>query len=331
MQRAVTLAPGLALCLSVAVVAAWLAQQLGGPQVLYALVFGLVLNRLSRVSRLVPGLVACSRGVLRVGVALLGARISLPVLSGLGMAAAGLVAVGVVATVLVGLALSRLLRRPLHEGLISGGAVGICGVSAALAVSSVFPQRPEVERFTLMVAAGVTLLSSVAMIAYPMLAQILGLGSVATALFLGGSIHDVAQVVAAGLMLSQPVADSATVVKLFRVALLVPVVMFIALLLRAQARAGALARPTASLPGFLLAFCGLAVLGSAGAIPPTVTTLATEASRWMLAMAIAAIGIRTSPRELFTLGWVPVLMLLIESVFIAALVLLGIWLVALGA
>jgi uncharacterized integral membrane protein (TIGR00698 family) len=303
-----------------------MAQQYGGPQVLYALLIGLALHTVGSVGTLAAGVDFCSRTLLRLGVALLGARITLPVIFELGPKSALAIALAVALTIGLGWLLARALRLPPEHGLVSGGAVAICGVSAALALASIFPRRPELERFTLLVAAGVTLLSTVAMILYPLATGALGFSVVQSGLFLGGSIHDVAQVVAAGMIVSQDAADSATVVKLFRVALLVPVVLALALAvgMRSRAAGDARARPPL-LPAFLLAFCALVALSSAGAIPPPVVEAASSASRWLLVIAIAAVGVKSSPAELVRMGWAPAILLVSETVFIGALVLAGAW------
>ena len=320
------LLPGLLLCLTVAMAAGFMSNQYGGPHGLYALLLGLALHTVGSEGALAAGVTFCSRTLLRLGVALLGARITLPVIFDLGWQSALLIALAVTLTIAVGWTLSRLLRLPLEQGIISGGAVAICGVSAALALASVFPRKPETERFTLLVAAGVTLLSTLAMVVYPLIATALELSVVQQAIFLGGSIHDVAQVVAAGMMLSQGSADSATVVKLFRVALLVPVMLALALAIGVRSRAsdGQAAR-SRLLPWFLLAFCALAALSSAGFIAPPAVSAASAASRWLLVIAIAAVGVKSSPGELIRMGWAPAVLLIGETVFIGTLVLAGAW------
>jgi uncharacterized integral membrane protein (TIGR00698 family) len=325
--RARALVPGLLVCLTVAMAAGFMSQQYGGPQVLYALLIGLALHTVGSEGALTAGVDFCSRTLLRLGVALLGARITLPVIFDLGPTSAVLIAVAVTLTIGLGWLLSRVLRLPLEQGVISGVAVGICGVSAALALASIFPRKPETERFTLVIAAGVTLMSTVAMVVYPLISSALQLSVAQTGLFLGGSIHDVAQVVAAGMMVSDSAADSATVVKLFRVALLVPVVLALALAVgvRARATSDGAARPPL-LPAFLVAFCVLVALSSAGYIPPPAVDAASVASRWLLVIAIAAVGIRSSPAELIRMGWAPAILLLSETLFIGALVLAGAWL-----
>lgn len=99
------------------------------------------------------------------------------------------------------------LRRPL--GLISGGAVGICGASAAMALASCLPPSAERERDLAWTVMGVSILSTLAMLSYPLLASALGLDEWRTGVFLGASIHDVAQVVGAGYSVSVVSGDVA--------------------------------------------------------------------------------------------------------------------------
>jgi uncharacterized integral membrane protein (TIGR00698 family) len=314
--------PGVLVCATIALAATFVSENYGGPQLLYALLLGLSFHFLMDDARMKHGIDFCSRTVLRLGVALLGARITLPQIAKLGLAPAVMVTAAVASTILFGLLLARLLHRPREEGILSGGAVAICGASAALAISSVLPQTRENERYTLLAVVGVTLLSTVAMILYPFAARGLGLDAVQAGLFFGGTIHDVAQVVAAGLMLSPETGDTATIVKLFRVLLLVPVVFILALAYRRQAgpvRAGGARQPL--VPPFLIGFALLVLLSSVGAIDASQIKQASAASRAMLVIAIAAVGVKTSFQDLGKLGWLPVAMMLAETLFIAAFVL----------
>ncbi len=327
---------GLMLCAAIALAATFLAEHYGGPQLLYALLIGLALHFMMKKSSIKLGVDFCGRTVLRLGVALLGARITLGQVAQLGVQSALLIICAVVLTVAFGVLLAKWLHRPRDEGLISGGAVAICGASAALAVASVLPQTPRNERFTLLTVVGVTVLSTLAMILYPFALKWLAASPEQAGLFLGGTIHDVAQVVAAGMMLGPLAGDTATVVKLFRVMLLTPVVVVVALLYRRQ-MAEAVAAAAADghnrgnapasvplIPGFLLAFIVLMLLATSQVFPKTWVDAASNASRWCLVAAIAAAGVKTSFEDLLQLGWQPVVMLLAETVFIAALVAAGI-------
>jgi uncharacterized integral membrane protein (TIGR00698 family) len=327
---------GLLVCAVIALAATFLAEHYGGPQLLYALLIGLSFHFMMKNPQVKPGVDFCGRTVLRLGVALLGARITLAQVAQLGVGSAVLIIAAVALTVAFGAWLARRLKRPRDEGLLSGGAVAICGASAALAIASVLPNNPRNERFTLLTVVGVTVLSTVAMIVYPFALKALALSPQQAGLFLGGTIHDVAQVVAAGMMLGPEAGDTATVVKLFRVMLLTPVVIVIALLYRrhiaeaAQAVAADGEKKAAAsvplIPGFLLAFIVLMLLASTQALPSSWVQTASGASRWCLVAAIAAAGVKTSFEELLQLGWQPVLMLIAETLWLAAWVAAGMYL-----
>lgn len=319
--------PGVLVCLVIALAATFLSEHYGGPQLLYALLIGLAFHFLLGNPQVKPGIDFCGRVVLRLGVALLGARITLTQVAKLGVGSAVAIVVAVALTVLLGVLLARCLKRPREEGLLSGAAVAICGASAALAVSSVLPQTKENERFTLLAVVGVTVLSTLAMIIYPFGLKVMGLSPEQSGIFLGGTIHDVAQVVAAGMILGPQTGDTATVVKLFRVMLLMPIVLIIAMLYRNHPAAQVTDEEVPLVPGFLLAFIVLVLLASVGAFTPGIIQGASDTSRWMLVTAIAAAGVKTSFEDLLKLGWLPVLMLVGETIFIAtfvmAVVLLG--------
>ncbi len=324
--RARRLVPGLLVALIVALAATFVSEHYGGPKFLYALLMGMALHFLSEDARCGPGIEFAARQLVRLGVALLGARIAFGDVLALGGSGVAWLAAAVALTIGFGLAMARALGLPARFGLISGGATGICGISAALAISSALPRDGRTEQQTLMTAIGVAALSTAAMVLYPLVAQALQLDARLAGLFLGGAIHDVAQVVGAGAILSPEVAQSATLVKMFRVAMLVPVVLCVALAFRAPAHAAGQPRPRgpALLPGFLLAFIALVVANSLGAIPVPLQSAAAGVSAWALVVAIAALGVKTSFEKIVRLGWRPIALLVSETLFIALFMLLAV-------
>lgn len=317
--------PGFGVAALIAVTATFVSERYGGPQFLFALLFGIAFNFLSADPRMRPGVEFTARTVLRFGVGLLGAGITLEHILELGVAPVLLVIGAVLATILFGAVVGRLMKRPLGEGVLTGGAVAICGASAALAISAVLPKTERNSKFTLLTVVGVTALSTLAMILYPALVGVLKLDAAGAGLFLGGTIHDVAQVVGAGYMISPEAGLTATFVKLLRVALLVPVVLTLTLVFHSRAE-GTGARPPL-LPWFLVAFVLLAAANGAGLIPVQAGDALASLSRWCLVLAIAALGMMTSFAELAALGWQPVILLVSETVFLAALVIGGLlWL-----
>jgi uncharacterized integral membrane protein (TIGR00698 family) len=314
--------PGIAIAVVIALAASFVSTTYGGPQLLYALFFGLAFHFLSQAPTCKPGIEFCSRTLLRTGVALLGARITFAQLVSLGVAPIVIVICALVATILFGLALAKWLGRPTTEGLLSGGAVAICGASAALAIAAVLPQTEENERFTLLTVVGVTVMSTLAMIVYPLLVHAVDLDMTSAGVFIGGTIHDVAQVVGAGYLISSHTGDVATFVKLTRVACLVPVVLSLSILFSSRNGKSQLDTP-ALVPVFLIGFVWLMLANSFGFIPAQAGDWINSASRICLVTAIAALGVKTSFQSLASLGWRPVMMLLSETVFIALFVLVA--------
>ena len=327
--------PGTLLAGVVAMAATLVSTLHGGPQLLYALFFGVAFPYLSADPKATPGIEFCARNGLRLGVGLLGARITASQIAGLGWTTAAIVVAAVVTTLLVGYFLGKRLGLNRAQGTLSGGAVAICGASAALAISSVLPRTKESERFTLMVVVTVTVLSTVAMVAYPLIARALNLPPELAGLFLGGTIHDVAQVVGAGYMIDHPTGDYATIVKLFRVSMLAVVVVAVSAMFKSEreqaereiaANGGkAVTAKQPLVPWFLWVFVILVAVNSLGFVPSAVGTALSDFSRLCLVVAIAALGIKTSFQQLAEAGWRPFTLLLVETVWMAAFVLVALF------
>lgn len=317
--RSRALWPGALLPLLIALAATFVSEHYGGPQLLYALFFGLAFHFLYQDPRCKPGIEFCIRTLLRVGVALLGARITVAQIGDLGIGPPAVAVLGIASTILLGAWAARRLGLKADFGLLSGAAVAICGASAALAVSAIMPKTEQSERQTLIAVVGVTGLSTLAMIFYPMLAKALFPGDDEAGVFLGGTIHDVAQVIGAGLIVSPVAADTAVVVKLFRVALLVPVAAILACYWHSRRDGDTTSGERASLvPPFLLAFVFLVLLNSTGLIAPAVTDRLGQFSRLCLLISISALGIKSSFEELASLGWRPVALMAAETLWLAA-------------
>jgi uncharacterized integral membrane protein (TIGR00698 family) len=317
--------PGLLLSAVIAVASAFIADHRGGPTLLYALLLGMALNPVAAEGSARAGADFASRWILRFGVALLGARITLDQLGGLGWYNGLLLVAGVVLTIAFGTVLARLLGLSRRMGILTGGATAICGASAAIAIAAVLPQDDKSERELIFTIAGVTALSTLAMILYPVIVGMAALGPNQAGIFLGGTIHDVAQVVGAGYSISPEVGDYAVLTKMLRVSLLLPVVMAISVAVRRRrqsvpTRGGGADR---LLPPFLLGFLALVIAGSLGWIPKPVGAGLNEISRASLVLAIAAVGLKTSLPDMKKVGARAIALLGIEAAFLAAFVLVA--------
>lgn len=317
--------PGLAVAVLIAAVAELVARQYGGPVMLLALLIGIALNGFGRASRTAPGISVAGSTFLRLGVVCLGARIGAQDVASLG--AGPLLAVGgaVAATIVFGVLLARRLGLGTERGFLTGGATAICGASAALAISAALPKRPGLERDTGFAIIAVTAASTLAMILYPLYTALLGLDDATAGFLIGATIHDVAQVVGAGFTISDTAGETATLTKLFRVALLVPVV-FVASVAFGQAQGKRGWRAYMPAP-MLLGFIAMAGANSLGLLPDRAIAAFTVISRELLVIAVAAIGLKTNLADLRAMGWRPVALVLAETLVLLALISAVVWLI----
>lgn len=317
--------PGLLLSATIALAVRFVSDRLGGPAMLYALLFGMAFNFLTEDERFAKGIRIASRNILRFGVALLGLRITTAEVMQLGWESVALIVSAVVATILFGGLIGRLSGLKSDQSILSAGAVAICGASAALAIASVLPSHKDHERNMILTVAGVTALSTVAMVVYPVFVTYLHYDNTTAGVFLGATIHDVAQVVGAGYIISDETGEISTLVKLIRVACLVPVVVTISLIMHRRRSPDASNEPL--LPWFLIAFVALVIVNSMGWVPAQAHTLLTPVSSWCLLTAVAALGVKTSLRALADVGPAPIGVMVGQTIFLAAFVIGGIALI----
>ena len=314
--------PGVLLATIIAAVSLFVEDRFGGPVMLYALVLGALFNPFASKPYLASGLKFSANNILKIGVALLAVRITIVDVANLGWQTAGLVVAAVIATMIIGTAIGRLLGLKSDYSVLSAGSVAICGSSAALAIASVLPQNKETERNTVVTVIAVTSLSTIAMVLYPLIAIFLDLSDTQAGIFMGVTIHNVAQVVGAGLLVSDPAAEVATIVKLMRVACLLPVIVIISLMFRGKDAANSDSKKPPLLPLFMVAFIVIMLVNSMGFVPAQLSYGLSQLSRWALVIAVAALGVKTSVREIIEVGAMPLVTLIVQTAFLAVFALL---------
>jgi uncharacterized integral membrane protein (TIGR00698 family) len=327
------LLPGMALACAVAVAAVFaepvLKQATGGrialPGMVIALVIGIILHGLAARPLFEPGLTFAVKKLLRWAIGLLGLRIAFGDILGLGIGTLIVVVASMAATIAAGIWLARRFGVADGYGALAGASTAVCGASAALATTTVLPNYPQKAADTAFTVVAANALSTLVMLAYPPLAILLGLDATKTGILLGATIHDMAQVVGAGYAVSDPVGNTAVVVKLFRVFLLLPVVLAIGWwFLRQGAETHEAKVPV---PVFALVFLALVVVNS---VVPGIPALAgsyallkgwlVSVSNAGLLIAIAALGLGTSITAILTIGWRHVAIFLGTTLVILGLV-----------
>jgi uncharacterized integral membrane protein (TIGR00698 family) len=278
------------------------------PAMVIALFIGIALNGLASDPRFQPGITWCVKKLLRIAIALLGLRIALGDILGLGLGTLLLVIVSMAVTIVSAIGLARLLGQVAGYGALAGAATAVCGASATLATTTVIPHYPNKDADTAFTVVMANAISTLVMLAYPPLCLWLGLTSRDTGLMLGMTIHDMAQVVGAGYAVSDSVGNTAVIVKLFRVFLLLPVVLIIGWWFMQRGEQTGAAKVPA--PVFAVVFLVLALVNTAAMALPSIAPfygplkgLLSEVSRWGLLLSIAALGLGTSLSAVLAVGW----------------------------
>ena len=301
--RPAAYAPGLALCVTASLAAAWLAEHYGFPIILLGLLIGLALSFVSEVEATAPGLDFASRHFLRGGIVLLGLQVTFAQIGALGWLAFCGIAIVMAASFAAALLAARWVGEGREAGILAGGATAICGASAALALYAVIGRdRLDQARFSAALV-GVAGASAIAMSLYPALAQMIGLSDTQAGFLIGASVHDAAQAIGGAYSYSDAAGADATVVKLARVAMLGPAIALVALWIGGSgAGKGSLWRRVA-MPWFIAGFLALLALNSFVTIPPAWADSALTLSKGLLLLAVTATAMRSHLPLLLEAGW----------------------------
>ena len=260
-----------------------------------------------------PGLAFSLRAPLRIGIALLGLQITFTQIASIGVAGLLILGFAVIGTFVVVVRAGTMLGvDPKLARLIAAGT-SICGASAIIAANTVVRDRDEGVAYSL---ATVTLFGTISMFVYPLVGALLSLDELGYGLWVGASVHEVAQVVAAAFAHGQVSGEFGTIAKLARVLMLAPMVVGLGhLLARSEALPG---RPAAAvpMPWFVLGFVAMVVLASTGLADDGSRRAVALTAQVLLALALAAVGLETNLRRVVAQGWRPLLLGGIGTLFI---------------
>ncbi len=317
-----TLVPGIVLCGLIAS-AALLLRHASGLAVLSPLIVSIALgalvhNTFGTPAVAKPGVAFSLRWILRFGIVLLGFQLTTQQVLDVGATGFAVIAVSLIACFVVTKPLGAALGVDAKLTELIAAGTSICGASAVIAANTI-TKAPEED--CAYAVACVTLCGMVAMVLYPLLPVLLGLSPRDYGLWTGASVHEVAQVVAASYQAGREAGDYATITKLTRVIMLAPMMMALGALATRRADAGA-AQARAPLPYFALGFIAAIAANSTIDIGPFLKDMIVAATTFLLALALAAMGLSTDMRKLAPKGARPLLLGALSSLFIAMLSLL---------
>ncbi|KJZ14388.1 MULTISPECIES: YeiH family protein [unclassified Halomonas] len=296
----------------------------GVSPLVFALLLGIVVGNLPlkrTVEGAQPGLAFATRWLLRGGIVLFGLSLTFAQVVGLGPKVLLLDALIITAVLLVGYQIgTRVLGMDRETTLLTSAGSAICGAAAVLATESTIRSKPAAAS---MAVATVVLFGSLAMLTYPLLYPWLGMDEGLFGVYIGATVHEVAQVVAAGDAVGPDALANAVIVKLVRVMLLVPFLLVVGQWWLRQptqegAEAGAQGAQKAKLviPWFALGFIAMVGVNSVITLPAPLHSGLVLAGQIALTMAMAALGINTRMSRLKALGVKPFLLALILFVLL---------------
>ena len=295
--------PGVAVAGVLALAAGWIAGGLGDPlarnPVLVAMFFGLVLGGVFGCpAPLRPGLDFTKRYLLRLGVILLGFRITVALLSDLGIVPITIAAIelALVLAVVRWVAV-RVFGLDPHLALLVAVGSSVCGAAAILSVASMDKAR---EPHAGVAIALITVAGTIALLLYPIAfleGWLPGLDERGFGVVVGASIFELAQVYGASFAVSEGALNTATLVKLSKVVMLIPLLVILGTSQRRQAADQA--RSRIPVPWFVIAFLAVLLFNSAVTVHPQVRSAILQGDQFLFLMVMIALGLTTPLPQLF--------------------------------
>ena len=320
------LLPGLGLVVMIALIAT-LIQRVTGVAALSPLMLAMVLGIIVRNSagigaRAVPGIKFSLRRILRGAIILLGFQLTLAQLADVGLSGFLAVAATLVASfVFITRAGIWLGVEPRLTQLIAAGT-SVCGASAVVATNTVTRGTDEDVAYAI---ACVTVFGSLSMLAFPLIGPAIGLDASQFGLWVGASVHEVAQVTGAAFQGGLEAGQSGTVAKLARVILLAPLILTLGAMARRRGAKDAAGQPQT--PWFVIGFVAMVVLNSIWPVSGTAKEVIVTATAFMLTIALAAMGLETDIRKLRAKGVRPLALGALGWIFISVFALAAIALI----
>ncbi|WP_409343523.1 YeiH family protein [Paenibacillus sp. MBLB4367] len=331
---------GLALTVGLAVIAKLLAS-LPYLTIMGQLVLAIVLGMVWRASvgvpvKAAPGIAFSSKKLLRLGIILLGMRLNWSDIAGAGPKAAAIAAINIAFALGVVYLLARLLGVDSRLGMLTACGTAICGAAAVVAVS---PQLKATDEETAVAAATIAVLGTMFTLAYTFLYPVLGLSPYGYGVFAGGTLHEIAHAIAAAAPGGGEAVDTAVVVKLTRVAMLVPVAVLIGVWAQRKERRKRVALSadghsssseehaaersgflrSLPIPWFIFGFLAVSGLHSLDVVPQRAADLIVVAAYMLIASAMAGLGLNVDAAAFRRLGARPFAASLIGSLLLAGL------------
>lgn len=302
--------PGISLALLIAIVAFYLGKLF---PVIGAAVFGILIGIAIRNSIKMPepalaGIIFTSKKILQFSIILLGGTLSFGQIIKTGLASFYIMFFIIAAAFITAFLVGKALRIGTNLKSLIGVGTAICGGTAIAAVSSIIDADDHEIAYAV---STIFFFNVIAVLLFPPLGHLLGLTDYGFGMFAGLAINDTSSVVAAGYTFSNAAGDYATIVKLTRTTLIIPIsilfVIYIFMMKKKSAEKNIYYDVRKIFPWFILGFVGMAIINSTGIIHDSLVSAVKETAKFMIVMALSAIGLQTNFKKMMQTGYKPLL------------------------
>ena len=282
-----------------------------------AILLGMVVKNTVKIPSVFDdGIKFSLKKILRLAVILLGFKLSLTEAAEIGWKGLVLVLIVTPTTLWFATWVGKKLGLDKNLALLIGSGTAICGASAVAAVAPVVDGDEKDSTFAI---ATVTIFGTISMFLYPLIYNVFHLPNILYAVWAGSSIHEVAQVVAAGFTAGDQAGQFATLVKLTRVLLVIPIAMSIGLWQMRGEKGEKRGMKKDTIPWFVFGFLGVFIINSLHFIPKNITEQLVTLDSFLLTWAMAGMGLETSFEKMKKVGIKPFYAGAITTVFIGVL------------
>lgn len=296
---------GILLALVIAIPAWLLGRQfpiIGGP--VFGILLGMLLAGINRPAALEPGIAFTGKKILQYAIILLGFEMNLFHVLDIGSQSFSVMIFTLLTAFMTAWGVGRLLHLDRNTTTLIGAGTAICGGSAIAAVAPVIGAKDKDIAFSI---STIFLFNVLAVFIFPFLGHLMNMSDLGFGMWAGTAVNDTSSVVAAGYSYSEEAGGLATIVKLTRALMIVPVCLFFALLMaREKASTGAGFNFQKIFPWFILWFVAASIVNTTGVLPETLAQTLGTCGKFAIVMAMTAIGLNTRLGELVKHGLKPI-------------------------
>ncbi|MDO6355493.1 YeiH family protein [Caloramator sp. CAR-1] len=297
----------------------WVIKKLNLSTLIIAIILGgLIKNTVGVSQNFEDGIKFCSKKVLRVAIVLLGFKLSFSQILKIGPKAVIIILISSTSAILLTNYLGKKFNLKQKLTILLATGISICGAAAIAATNAIIKSDEEDVAYSIGV---ITVLGTIFMFIYPVIFNIFKMNSQLYSIWTGASIHEVAQVVAAGFAVSNDVGTQATIVKLTRVLFIIPVTLILSLV-SSKRENSKFSFKNVSVPHFVLFFLGVVIINSIVQIPKNILDLLVKIDGYLMTLAMAGLGLDLNIASMKKVGLKPLYLGIISSLFISLISLL---------